>query len=65
MTLLERALKEHPELEQKGEEITMLLFCPSDLGYQNSANCLAVTPEDVTGDSCRQCWGREDTEEWR
>ena len=55
MTLLEKALRENPQLD--AERIVRYL-CPCDLGYEQTPDgCTAAT--ECIGKICGACWARE------
>ena len=55
MTLLEKAMQEHPEMRE-GKIVSMM--CPSDLGY-NDAPPLCQEHEEAEYVHCWDCWNRK------
>ena len=54
MTFLEKARREHPELD---EEKLVTWMCPCDLGYEDMAD--GCEQEGAVQEICRECWNRE------
>ena len=55
MTLLEKAMQEHPGMRE-GKIVSMM--CPSDLGY-NDAPPLCQEHEEAEYVHCWDCWNRK------
>lgn len=54
MTLLEKAMREHPGLEA---DKLVTWMCPTDLGYEDLPDgCGKVGP---VQEICRECWNRQ------
>ena len=54
MTLLEKAMQEHPEL---GEDKIISWMCPCDMGYERLPD--GCEQEGDVPESCWECWNRE------
>lgn len=53
MTLLEKAMQEHPGLDE-GNIVTWM--CPCDFGYEDMAD--GCEQEGAVQEICRECWNR-------
>lgn len=58
MTLLEKAMQEHPTLD---EDRIISFLCPVDLGYEDGV-CVENLAEADEQEACRRCWNREATD---
>ena len=55
MTLLEKAMQEHPTLDEDG---IISFLCPCDFGYETLDDGCNPSGEDVA-EVCGRCWNRE------
>ena len=57
MTFLEKAMAEHPGLDE-GKIVTWM--CPCDFGYEKMEDgCNAAAGDDDEKKTCWECWNRE------